>query len=211
MLFLAVLASGNGSNLQAISHAIENQELHARIQLVLSNNSQAGALSFAREQGIPAVHLSTKVIPQENQFIQSMLSVFSEHNVNFIALAGYMKLVPPEVVREYRNRITNIHPALLPKFGGAGMYGMRVHEAVIGSGETESGATVHLVDEAYDRGPIVLQRRVAVSPADTPDSLQKKVLQVEHQLYPEALQLFAAERVVIENTTLSILPAAHSS
>lgn len=211
MLFLAVLASGNGSNLQAISHAIENQELHARIQLVLSNNSQAGALQFARERGIPAVHLSSKVIPQENQFIQSMLSVFSEYNVNFIALAGYMKLVPPEVVRRYRNRITNIHPALLPRFGGAGMYGMHVHEAVIQSGETESGATVHLVDEAYDRGPIVLQRRIAVLPTDTPDSLQKKVLQVEHQLYPEALQLFAEERVVIENTTISILPAAHSS
>ena len=130
-------------------------------------------------------------------FAAAMLQLLKEHDVQLIALAGYLKKIPVSVVREYRNRILNIHPALLPSFGGHGMYGHFVHEAVIASGAKLSGATVHLVDEEYDRGPIVLQKSVPVEPGDTPESLAARVLHVEHEIFPLALQAFVDNRVII--------------
>jgi len=135
----------------------------------------------------------------------AMLEVLEETHSEFIALAGYLKKIPAQVIRQYRNRIVNIHPALLPSFGGAGMYGHHVHEAVIASGEKVSGATVHVVDEEYDRGPIVLQKTVAVIPDDTPDSLALKVLKVEHEIFPLALRAFAEGRVRIEGRNAWIM------
>ncbi len=188
MLNIAVFGSGAGSNFMAILTAIQQGNIPAaRISLVLSNNSGAGILGIARANALPAIHLSQKQFPDERSFAGAILSTLRDHGVNFIALAGYMKQVPPAVVAAYRNRIVNIHPALLPRFGGAGMYGMRVHEAVLASGEKMSGATVHYVDEEYDNGPVVLQQTVPVLPGDTPESLASRVLAAEHQLYPAAI------------------------
>ena len=194
---IGVFASGRGSNFQAILDAILRGALPARISLVLSNKSDAGALEIARTHAIPAVHLSQMQFPDEATFTSALLEVLRQHDVEFIALAGYLKKIPAPVVRRFRNRILNIHPALLPAFGGPGMYGHRVHEAVIASGAKLSGATVHLVDEEYDRGPIVLQKSVPVAEDDTPELLAAKVLKIEHEIYPLALKAFAENRVAI--------------
>ena len=207
MLNIAVFGSGRGSNFQAILTAIQQGIIsEASVCLVLSNNSGAGLLEIARANGIPAVHMSRKNFLGEEEYVDALLDILHRHGTNFIALAGYMKQVPSRVISTYRDRILNIHPALLPRFGGKGMYGIHVHEAVIAAGESVSGATVHLVDEEYDRGPIVLQRTVPVSPGETPETLAAKVLQIEHTLYPEALRLFAAGRIVIHHRTVTILP-----
>lgn len=192
MLNVAVFGSGRGSNFQAILQSIDAGRLPGvRIVLVISNNSSSGILELAHACGIPGVQLSEKRFADSQSFINAMLALLRDHGVTFIALAGYMKRVPSQVIAAYRGRIVNIHPALLPKFGGQGMYGIHVHEAVLAAHESVSGATVHLVDEEYDRGPIVLQRTVPVRPDDTPETLAARVLNIEHELYPEALRLFA--------------------
>ena len=192
MLNIAVFGSGRGSNFQSILTAIEQGRISgARISAVVSNNQGAGILAIARAHALPTLHLSQKQFPDEETFAAAVLSAMREHGADFIALAGYLKRLPSAVVAAYRNRIVNIHPALLPRFGGAGMYGLHVHEAVIASGENVSGATVHFVDEEYDRGPIVLQKTVPVLPGDTPESLAARVLTLEHELYPEAISIIA--------------------
>jgi phosphoribosylglycinamide formyltransferase-1 len=195
---LAVFASGRGSNFGAILRAIDEGRLAARVTLVLSNRSDAGVLEIARAHGIAAVHCSARMFGSEDAFAARLLALLDDHRADLIALAGYLKHVPRPVVARYRHRIVNIHPALLPSFGGAGMYGHHVHEAVIASGARVSGATVHLVDEEYDRGPILLQRTVEVLPSDTPESLAARVLTVEHEIYPLALSALAEGRVVID-------------
>ena len=201
MLHLAVLGSGRGSNFQAILRAIDGGRLPStRVSLVISNNSDAGILALARSAGIPALHVSQKQFPTEEAFTDALLLELQRHGAELIVLAGYMKRVPSRIVREYRGRILNIHPALLPKFGGQGMYGHHVHEAVIAARETESGATVHVVDEEYDRGPIVLQRTIPVSPGETPETLAAKVLDIEHALYPDAIRQYA-DRVMQHHQT----------
>jgi len=158
---------------------------------VVSNNSRAGILDVARSNSLPALHVSQKQFLTEPEFVDALLAALRSHGVDFIALAGYMKQLPAEVVNAYRNRIVNIHPALLPRFGGKGMYGIHVHEAVIAAGVAESGATVHVVDEEYDRGAIILQKSVPVLSGDTPETLAARVLSVEHEIYPEALRRIA--------------------
>lgn len=196
-LNIALFGSGRGSNFQAILKAIRSREIrNARIRVVISNNSNAGILELARAEDIPAEHISEKKFANETQFVNHLLATLRSYGVNFIVLAGYMKLVPQQIIHHFRNRIINIHPALLPKYGGQGMYGMRVHEAVIAAGERVTGVTVHLVDEEYDHGSIILQRRVPVQPGDTPETLAARVLQVEHELYPEAIRLFAEGKVM---------------
>lgn len=205
-LNIAVFASGRGSNFRAILESIKAGNIkNARICLVISNNSGAGALQTAREESIPALHISRMQFPSEDDYTNSILNTLEKHTINFIALAGYMKKIDPRIVRKYKNRIVNIHPALLPKYGGEGMYGIHVHEAVIASRDRESGATVHIVDEAYDRGSIVLQKKVPVDPNDTAESLAGKVLAVEHQLYPEVIRLFAEWKVLFKNGKIEIL------
>ncbi|OGL41560.1 MAG: phosphoribosylglycinamide formyltransferase [Candidatus Schekmanbacteria bacterium RBG_13_48_7] len=205
-IYLAVFASGRGSNLQSIIDSIEHGKLNARIRIVLSNNSNAGALERAKKYGIPAVHLSHKMFETESEFENHLLKLLSDLDVELICLAGYMKKLGLKTIETYRNRIINIHPALLPLFGGKGMYGMAVHEAVIKSGMKITGVSVHLCDEEYDTGAIITQRAIPLNEEDTPDSLAKRVLQVEHQLYPETIQLFAENRVHIEDRKVKILP-----
>lgn len=193
MLNIAVLGSGRGSNFQAILTAIQQGRVpNARIALVISNNSGAGILEIARNNSLPSVHLSHRQFPTEDEFVDALLSLLSAHGVNFIVLAGYMKRIHPRVINAYRHRIINIHPALLPRHGGPGMYGHFVHEAVIAAGDRLSGATVHFVDEEYDHGSIVLQKTVSVAPEDTPGTLAAKVLEIEHEIYPEAVRRLAA-------------------
>jgi formyltetrahydrofolate-dependent phosphoribosylglycinamide formyltransferase len=182
---LAVCVSGRGSNLQALIDALDRSPL-AQVVLVLSNRPDTPALELARERGIHAVAFTDYRDPFE------WLARLSAERVDLVVLAGYLKLVPAEVIGAYRGRILNIHPALLPAFGGPGMYGRRVHEAVLASGARVSGATVHLVDEEYDRGEILAQARVPVLPGDTPETLAARVLEAEHRLLP-AVVLKAAE------------------
>jgi len=189
---LAVFCSGGGSNFQALFHAIGERSLPAEIALCISNRSACGAMEFAREKGIAAVHLSEKQFTTPGDFSHAMLETLREHQIEFILLAGYMRKIPAETVSRYSGKILNIHPALLPKFGGEGMYGTHVHEAVIAAGETRSGATVHFVDEEYDRGAILLQRSVPVEKDDTPPLLAARVLECEHKLYPDALEKLLA-------------------
>lgn len=208
LLNIAVFASGKGSNFQAILDAIKAGKIpNARIALVISNNSTAGALEIARNNRIPALHVSRQQFGSDETFNETLLQKLKDSKVNFVVLAGYMKMLDSSIIKHFKNRIVNIHPALLPKFGGKGMYGIHVHETVIANKERMSGATVHLVDEEYDRGPIVLQRTVEVAPNDTPESLAAKVLKIEHQIYPEAVRLFAEGRVRVNGRNIIIAPA----
>lgn len=196
LLKIAVFASGRGSNFEALHHALIERHINARIVVVISNNSAAGALSLARSFGIPAIHLSQKQFPDHTTFMRTLLDTLRQHGVDFIVLAGYMKRIDPELIAQFRQRIINIHPALLPKFGGPGMFGHHVHEAVIAAKEKESGATVHLVDEEYDHGKILLQERVHVEENDTPDSLAAKVLKIEHTILPRAIELITQGKLI---------------
>jgi phosphoribosylglycinamide formyltransferase 1 len=181
---IAVAISGRGSNLEALLNALR-AGAPAEIVLVLGDRPEAAGLSLARARKVP-----TEVLSDAGDS-SVWLSLLERYSVELVVLAGYLKLVPPEVIAAYRGRILNIHPALLPSFGGKGMFGQRVHEAVLASGATESGATVHLVDEAYDHGAVLAQMRVPVLPGDTADRLARRVLDVEHRLLP-AVVLAAA-------------------
>lgn len=194
---IAVFASGRGSNLMAILNAVKEGKLKAKISVVISNNSNAGALEIARANGIDALHISRKQFQSDEEYVRKILHELKSRNVELIVLAGYMKKIPPEVIKEYPNRILNIHPALLPAFGGQGMYGINVHKAVIESGVKITGVTVHIVDEEYDHGPIVMQRAVEVRDDDTPESLAERVLKVEHEIYPQAIKLFVEGKIKV--------------
>jgi phosphoribosylglycinamide formyltransferase 1 len=184
-MHVAVAVSGRGSNLDALLGAL-GPDAPARVVVVLSNRPDAAALERAAARHVPSVALRDPADSAE------WLGVLERHAVDLVVLAGYLKLVPSGVIARFRGRIINVHPALLPSFGGKGMYGRRVHEAVLASGARESGATVHLVDEVYDRGAILGQARVPVLPGDDPDRLAARVLEVEHRLLPAAVLAAAA-------------------
>lgn len=191
---LCVLASGWGSNLSSIIHSRKTGKIISDIVLVISNNSASNALNIARENQIPAVHLSAKQFGSEEEYVNRFFELLKQYKVDLIILAGYMKMIPVRIVKEYKNRILNIHPALIPSFCGKGLYGLKVHETVLEYGAKVTGVTIHLVDENYDTGPIVLQRTVPVNDDDTAETLQKRVLTVEHEIYPEAIKLFETKK-----------------
>jgi phosphoribosylglycinamide formyltransferase/phosphoribosylglycinamide formyltransferase-1 len=184
---LAVLASGRGSNLQAIIEHFDNlaRERVAKVGLVASNRADSPALIRAATASIDIANFNASDDGSE------LLALLQKFRIDLVVLAGYMKRIPPKVIREYAGRIINIHPALLPAFGGEGMYGARVHEAVLASGAEETGVTVHLVDDDYDRGPIIAQWRVRVDKSDTVESLAARVLNVEHVVYPRVVEMVA--------------------
>lgn len=177
---VGVLCSGGGSNLQVLIDRAETGDLGGEIRWVLSNNGNAPALDRARAAGIEAVHASAKSLGSLEAVERKLLELIESHDVKVLVLAGYMKALPPAVIRKLPGRVVNIHPALLPAFGGHGMYGHHVHEAVLARGAQWTGVTIHLVTENYDEGPILRQRVVAVHPDDTPESLGKRVLAIEH-------------------------------
>jgi phosphoribosylglycinamide formyltransferase-1 len=184
---LAVLASGRGSNLQAIIDHFDNlaRERVAKVVLVASNRADSPALIRAATASIDVAAFS----PADDG--SGLLALLQKFRVDLVVLAGYLKRIPPKVISEYAGRIINIHPALLPAFGGEGMYGARVHEAVIASGAEETGVTVHLVDDEYDRGPVIAQWRMPVDKSDTAESLAARVLNVEHAVYPRIVEMVA--------------------
>ena len=198
MLKIGILASHNGSNVQAIVEACNAGALQAEPCVVVSNNSRSGVLKRARVESIAAYHLSERTHP--DALDGALLATMRRHGVQVVCLAGYMKPLGAQMLAAYRGRIVNVHPSLLPKYGGRGMYGLRVHQAVLAAGESESGATVHLVVGPYDEGAVLAQDRVPVVADDTPTTLQARVLAVEHRLYPATLARIAAGE--IELTTL---------
>jgi len=191
MLKCAIFASGGGSNFQALIDRREAGDLHADLALLVGNNSAAPAFERARKQGIKALHLAMSHFPDEASYSTKLLSVLREHAIELVVLAGYMKKIPATVVAEYMNRIVNIHPALLPAFGGTGLYGDKVHQAVLDYGAKVSGITIHFVDEHYDHGPIICQKTVEVLDSDDAHSLAQRVLALEHGTYWKVVEAIA--------------------
>jgi len=198
-LRLGFFASHGGTNLQAILDAIAAGTLPASPRLVISNNSAARALERARAAGVATLHLSSRHHPEPAALDRAMVEALRAHGVNLVVLAGYMKKLGSAVLAAYPRRVLNIHPALLPRHGGRGMYGLRVHEAVLAAGDAESGVSVHLVDEHYDHGRVLAQARVPVCPGDTPETLQARVLAAEHRLYPDVLRRIAAGEIDLDH------------
>jgi len=182
MIRIAVLASQGGTILQAVIDACAAAELDAQVVLAISNNSRSRAMARARAADVDTLHLSSMTHPDPDALDSAMLTALNDAGAAWVLLAGYMKRLGSRVLAGYRNRIINTHPALLPKFGGEGFYGRRVHEAVLAAGESESGATVHIVDEAYDSGPILAQVRVPVRSQDDPYTLEERVKIAERKL-----------------------------
>ena len=203
-LSVAVFASGRGSNFQAILDQTDKPDPDFKVVCCISDRRNAGALDLASERSIPAVILHPRDFPTEEDYSRILLEKLRTYGADFIALAGFLKKIPVGVIEQFEKRIVNVHPSLLPAFGGPGMYGHRVHEAVIKYGVHWTGASVHLVEEVYDTGPIVLQEAVPVLPEDTPDDVAARVLAVEHRLLPEALRLFAQGRVTFEGRRVRI-------
>lgn len=191
-LRLAVLASGQGTNLQNIHQTIQSGELSGvELALVVSNNSKAGAMEFAKEHGIESAHISAVRHGDQERADEALLELLVITQVDIVVLAGYLKKLPSAVIEKFHGRILNVHPALLPAFGGPGMFGKHVHEAVIARGCKVSGATAHLVTEDYDEGPIVLQACCDVSDNETPQTLSRKVREIEFRLLPQAITIVA--------------------
>jgi phosphoribosylglycinamide formyltransferase-1 len=191
---LAVLASHGGSILQAVLEACDAQALRAEVALVISNNSNAGALARAHRAGVPTTHLSAKTHPDPDRLDAAMVDALVEARVDWVLLAGYMKKLGPRVLARFGGRILNTHPALLPKYGGQGFYGRRVHAAVLAAGDTESGATVHLVEADYDSGPVLAQVRVPVRASDQVADLEERVKAAERKLVVETLIELAEQK-----------------
>ena len=201
MLKLAVLVSGGGTNLQAIIDAISAGKItNACISVVISNNASAYALERARAHGIEALCISPKDFESREAFNQAFLDKLNSYNVDLVLLAGFLVVLPEMMIKEYTNRIVNIHPSLIPSFCGKGFYGLKVHEGVLARGVKVTGATVHFVDEGTDTGPIILQKAVEVEQGDTPEVLQRRVMeQAEWVILPKAIDLIANGKVSVED------------
>ncbi|MGN1167483.1 MAG: phosphoribosylglycinamide formyltransferase [Lachnospiraceae bacterium] len=207
MLNIVVLVSGGGTNLQAIIDAVESGDItNTRITGVISNNQNAYALERAKKHGIEAACISPKQFETRAEFNEKFLEAVDEMNPDLIVLAGFLVVIPPEMIKKYTNRIINIHPSLIPSFCGKGFYGLKVHEAALARGVKVVGATVHFVDEGTDTGPIILQKAVEVRQGDTPEVLQRRVMeQAEWKILPHAIDLIANNRVEIVDGKVTIL------
>ena len=196
---IAVGVSGGGTNLQAIIDKIESGEIHnTEIAVVISNNKNAYALERAAKAGIEGVCISPKDYASRDEFNKAFLEKLNSYNVDLVVLAGFLVVIPEEMIRQYRNRIINIHPSLIPSFCGTGYYGLKVHEGVLSRGVKVTGATCHFVDEGTDTGPIILQKAVEVLEGDTPEILQRRVMeQAEWIIMPKAIDLIASGKVSV--------------
>ena len=206
MLKLAVCVSGGGTNLQAIMDAIDNGTItNARIEVVISNNKNAYALERAKKHGIQSVCISPKDYESREAFNQDFLARLDSYQVDLVVLAGFLVVIPEAMIKSYRNRVINIHPSLIPSFCGTGYYGLKVHEGVLNRGVKVTGATVHFVDEGTDTGPIILQKAVEVKQDDTPEVLQRRVMeQAEWIIMPKAIDLIANGRVTVSDGHVQI-------
>ena len=192
MFKIGVMASGGGSNFKAIIDRIGEGDLEAQCKFLITNNGTCGAVSHAEEYGIPVYHISGKTHPDPVAYEAAMMDVLNKYDVDLLILAGYMKALPVCMIKRMPDRIMNIHPSLLPKYGGKGFWGIHVHEAVIAAHEKESGPTVHLVSEEIDQGRILAQVKVPVLEGDTPEVLAARVLEQEHALYWKTIRDYAA-------------------
>lgn len=196
---MAVFASGGGSNFKAIHQRILSGDLGAEIVFLLSNNSKCGAALYAAEYGIPFVHLSSRTHQDEADYGKAVLQACE--GVDLIVLAGFMKKLPDDLITRFSNRIVNIHPALLPSFGGHGFYGSRVHQAAYDAGVRYSGVTIHFVNEVYDQGAIIFQATAGIDYEDTPEDIAARVLQLEHQHYWQVIKAISQSKLKIEEQT----------
>ncbi len=204
-LKIAVFISGGGTNLQALMDYITENQLPMAISLIISNKSNAYGLVRGKQQGIKTAVFDKEAYPDRSAARLKVLQLLEEEGIGLIVLAGYLEMIPEELVRRYRNRIINIHPSLIPAFSGKGFYGERVHAAAYSRGVKLTGATVHFVNEETDGGPIILQEAVAVDIEDTPKTIQEKVLKLEHRLLPMAVRLFAEGRLKVTDNRVEIL------
>lgn len=198
MLNVAVFASGGGSNFQALLNKHHEGLLHVNFALMVGNNSKAISFQRAKDNGIPTLHISPSHYKDEAEYIERLIDELKFRDIDLIILAGYMKKIPLAVVKKFENKIINIHPGLLPGFGGKGMYGMNVHEAVLEYGAKISGITIHFVDGAYDHGPVILQKTLNVIDSDTPESLAERILILEHKYLWRAVEAIAQKRITIK-------------
>lgn len=208
MLKVVVMVSGGGTNLQAVIDSVKNQTItNTQIVGVISNNKNAYALKRAEENGIPSECISPKNYETREIFNEKLLQAVKAYEPDLIVLAGFLVVIPPAMIGEYKNRMINIHPSLIPSFCGIGYYGLKVHEAALARGVKVVGATVHFVDEGTDTGPIILQKAVEVLQGDTPETLQKRVMeQAEWKILPRAIDLIANGKVTVEGNKTVILP-----
>ena len=202
---IAVFASHGGSDLQAIIDGCKNEQINATVVVVISNNKDSVALQRAKNENIPNFHMSAKKYGSEEILATEILNVLNQYNVDMIFLAGYMRLLHIDILEKYENRIFNIHPALLPKFGGKGMFGMNVHNAVINAKEKETGVTIHRVNAEYDSGEIVAQTKVAVMENDTPEILAERVLLREHEFLVEVISGIAEGKIQLGSTASELI------
>ncbi|MFZ0390434.1 MAG: phosphoribosylglycinamide formyltransferase [Calditrichia bacterium] len=201
----AILASGRGSNFMNIHQQIKSGKLNAAISCLITDNPMAGALKYAQENDIPTYIVRPNTFGSPRKFGEALLHILEENQVEWIILAGYLKKIPENLTAKYSNRIVNIHPALLPAFGGKGMYGRHVHQAVLNSGAQVSGVTVHLVNNDYDRGPVVMQQAVDISECHSAEAIAEKVLEIEHRIYSKALQRLLDRKFEIKNNRVIFL------
>lgn len=192
---ISVLISGGGTNLQSVIDEMEaGNLLNGKIVQIIASKADAYGLERGKKHGIPTKVISKVEYPDMEERMAAVLKALDDEETDLVVLAGYLSILSPELIKKYNKRILNIHPSLLPKFGGKGCYGLRVHEQVVAAGEKESGATVHFVDEGIDTGEIIIQGKVEVLPEDTPEDLQKRVLVQEHRILPEAIRMVIKEK-----------------
>ncbi|EOD00157.1 phosphoribosylglycinamide formyltransferase [Caldisalinibacter kiritimatiensis] len=201
---IGVLISGSGTNLQSLIDNTRNGHINGKIEVVISNKKDAYGLKRAENNGIDSLYINRKEFDSDLEFNRKIIEELKKRNIELVVLAGYLKILSHEFVREYKNRIINIHPSLIPSFCGKGYYGKKVHQAVLEYGVKVTGATVHFVDEGTDTGPIILQKTVNVDTNDTVETLQKKVLKIEHEILPEAVKLYCDRKLKIKGRKVEV-------
>ncbi len=202
---LAVMVSGGGTDLQSVIDGVEDGRIPAEIVVVIASKPGIYALERARKAGIPGIVICKKEYADEEAFFEANLAALRQYGAEGVVLAGYLSILGKRMIEAFPNKIINIHPSLIPSFCGKGYYGLKVHKAALEYGVKVSGATVHFVDEGADTGPIIAQRSVPVLPGDTPEMLQQRVLEVEHEILPEAVALFCQDRLEVQGRRVSIL------
>lgn len=202
---LAVMVSGGGTDLQSVIDGVEDGRIPAEIVVVIASKPGIYALERARKAGIPGIVICKKEYADEEAFFEANLASLRQYGAEGVILAGYLSILGKRMIEAFPNKIINIHPSLIPSFCGKGYYGLKVHKAALEYGVKVSGATVHFVDEGADTGPIIAQRSVPVLPGDTPETLQQRVLEVEHEILPEAVALFCQDRLKVQGRRVSIL------
>lgn len=201
---IAVFASGRGSNYEAIQQQIDKGKIKAQTVCVISEHASPPVFEKAKSRNIPTHFINRKQFKNGDEYVAELIQILAGYDTDYILLAGYLKLIPAPLVKAYENRMINIHPALLPNFGGKGFYGMNVHRAVVESGVSVTGITIHFVNEKYDQGNVILQKEVSVHADDTPEEVAAKVLQLEHRYFPEVVRLLCEDKIKILNNKVII-------